>query len=137
MALANLNVNLSKRETIADMTHSHIKWAKKFSKDTPFTCTCGQCASGSPRQMRAEDLFPDVFRVSNKFTPEPDKEDLKRELTRALSNLTSTMIEHGLLDEQRCHAAVSGLDLDSLVSKNRQRAVISKIDVVKILSLLN
>ena len=99
--MKNAKVTLGKRPTIADMIHSHIARAKRFDKDKPFRCTCGKCAQGNPQQMDAEDIFPSVFKVSNKFTPTPNTIGLHDELKKALTKMLDSMVKQGALDKEK------------------------------------
>ena len=67
--------------------------------------------------MRAETLFPEVFNVSNKFTPVPSRQDLKRELDHALRKLSTAMVQHGLLDANRASTYLTDELLDRMVAR--------------------
>ena len=137
MASSNLSVTLPKRGTIADMTLNHIKWAKRFDAAQPFVCTCGCCSSGHPSQMRAESLFPEVFSVSNKFTPVPSHQDLKRELYQAVRKLCNAMTQHGLLDANRASTYLTDKLLDRMIARCLPLGTVSKLDVLKTLKPLS
>jgi len=68
----HLKITMATRDKIADLTHNHIKWCKKFDTKKPFTCTCKNCAQGKPTQVIAQDIIlPKVFQCSSQTTPHP------------------------------------------------------------------
>ena len=137
MTLGNTRVTQSKRKSIADMTHSHIKWAKKFRSAEPFACTCGKCAQGMPGQARAENVFPTVFGTTSKYTPTPDKTALQHELQAAFKTLGQAMADHGVVDLTTFQSAISQADLAPLVGTPTENAVVTKLDVIKIQKALS
>jgi hypothetical protein len=87
--------------------------------------------------MRAETLFPGVFNVSNKFTPVPSRQDLKRELCHALRKLCAAMAKHGLLDANRASTYLTDELLDRMIARCLPSGTVSKLDVLKTLKPLS
>ena len=119
------------------MTHSHVKWAKQFTKAKPFECTCGRCSGGKPGVHKAEDIFPNIFAVCSKFTPEPDDRALRGELVVAMRNMITAMQDHGVLSKHTWQNLQGDIDrfISSCVQKTPNNkapaAPVSKLDVIR------
>ena len=81
--LDNFKVTFKKRKTVADHCLNHTNWAKRFNREQPFTCICGNCKNGIPVQV-AGDSWYEIFRVSTKTTPIPSTSNLRYELKNGI-----------------------------------------------------
>ena len=81
----NLRVVIVGRESIASLTHNHIKFAKAISATSLPTCTCGKCEKEGPSTpLDASVLFPKLFSSSNAYIPHASMEDVNLDLYKAV-----------------------------------------------------